>query len=383
MAKQRRSLIPSLLVLLIIGSGAYFLWLRSSNNSTQQNTGPDSSVTNTVSESSQDEPSNITTGTAEGIQVFFSNAYANNPSIGEIDPNNIQHQLARFIASAKTSVDCALFELESDLIAQALIETHQRGVTVRIVIETDYADNPEMQEVIDAGIPTVQDERSALMHNKFVIVDGQSLWTGSFNATDNGTFRNNNNAVLIQSADLARNYQTEFEEMFLRNEFGPRSESNTPHTLVKLSGAEIYNYFSPEDDPKSKILRFLKLAKKRIRFMAFSMTDDEIGDLLIKKYSEGVDVEGVLESRGSGLKYSELGRLRKAGVPVLTDGNKYILHHKVIVIDGTWTIMGSYNFSASAANSNDENILIIKSSRIAEEFEKEYERIKRMALEVL
>ena len=88
---------------------------------------------------------------------------------------------------------------------------------------------------------------------------------------------------------------------------------------------------------------------------------------------------GVLESRGSGTIYSELGRLTAAGIPVLTDGNKYVMHHKVMIIDGLWTITGSYNFSASAQTSNDENILIIKSAAVARMFEEEYERVRQMA----
>lgn len=311
--------------------------------------------------------------------MFFSNTYANTPSVGENDDQNIDRQLCRLIAAAESTVDCALFELESTRIADALIAAHKRGVRVRIAAETDYFDNEEMQQVLRAGIPVVQDERSGLMHNKFIVIDSSLVWTGSFNTTDNGAYRNNNNAVVIRSRALAENYQVEFEEMFVRHEFGPRSTSNTPHTLVKFPDADIYNYFAPEDDVQSKVIRYLNAAKSKIHFMAFSMTDDAIGDALIAREAAGVNVEGVLESRNSSSTYSELGRLVKAGVPVLTDGNSYVMHHKVIVIDGLWTITGSFNFSESAQKSNDENVIIIKSTAVAKMFEEEYARIKQMA----
>ncbi len=317
-----------------------------------------------------------------GIAIYFSNTYSNDPEIAKRDPNNIDRHLAEFIAAAHTSLDCAFYELESQRVADALIAAHLRGVKVRIVGDTDYRDNKEMQGVITAGIPVVFDERSALMHDKFVVRDAKAIWTGSYNATDNCSFRNNNNALIIPSSDLAANYTAEFTEMFERNEFGPKSTSNTPHSLVKLGEIDIYNYFAPEDDIPPKVIRFIKGAKRSIHFMAFSFSDDAIGDALIERKRNGVAVEGIVETRGSDGKGGEMPRLAAAGIPVLKDGNKYVMHHKVIIIDGLWTITGSYNFTASAADSNDENILIIKSTTVAQKFEQEYKRIKGMTTKV-
>lgn len=315
----------------------------------------------------------------KAIEVYFSNTYANDPELGKNDGLNIDRQLARFIGSARSTLDCAFFELESQRVADALIAAHLRGVKVRVVGDSDYEKNPEMKAVMSAGIPVVFDQRSALMHNKFLVADGVAVWTGSFNATDNCSFRNNNNAVMIRSSELARNYKTEFSEMFERGEFGPKSTSNTPYSLVKLGNVDIYNYFSPEDDIPPKIIRFLHAAKKSIRFMAFSFTDAGIADALIEREAAGVKVEGVVEKRGADGKGGVFPRLQKAGVPVLKDGNNYVMHHKVFIIDGLWTITGSYNFTGSGATSNDENLLVIKSEAVAKKFEAEYDRIKRMA----
>ena len=361
---RRRSVIPIFITLLLVLG--YILWER--YGTYQKNTQGEEVVT---------IPS--TTG-SNNIQVYFSNAYGNDSYAGEYDAENIDRKVVMLLGLAQTSIDCALYELESDRIADALIGAKDRGVTVRIVAESDYLNNPEIQRVIRSGIGVVGDNRSAFMHNKFIVADRQVVWTGSMNATNNGAWRNNNNGLLIRSTELAGNYTAEFNEMYEQRQFGPRSPSNTPHTLVKLPEADVYNYFSPEDDPHSKILRFVKLAKHRIRFLAYTMTDDALGSLLIEKHRKGVDVAGVLEKRQSSLPYSELQRLQQAGVNVLTDGNKYIMHHKVIVIDGMWTIVGSFNFSDNARRNNDENILIIKNHKVAEAFEEEYERIRRMGL---
>jgi len=313
------------------------------------------------------------------IQVYFSDTYTNDPSTPKRDAGNIDRRLASFIASAKKTLDCAFFELESKRIADALIAARKRGVKVRLVADSDYEENPEMRSVIAAGIPVVFDKRSALMHNKFLVADGAVVWTGSFNATDNCAFKNNNNGIIIPSRELAENYATEFAEMYERGQFGPTSTDNTPRPKVKMGDIEIYNYFAPEDDVPSKIIRSLRGARKSIHFMAFSFTDQSIGNTLIEMRGKGVQVEGVVERRGSDGKNGQLAPLENAGITVLKDGNNYVMHHKVIVIDSLWTITGSYNFTASGAKSNDENLLIIKSRWVAKKFEEEYGRVRKMA----
>jgi phosphatidylserine/phosphatidylglycerophosphate/cardiolipin synthase-like enzyme len=330
-----------------------------------------------------DEPGSVAgtvdTGDGEGIGVFFSHCYDNDPAAIEADTTNIDRSVASFIASARRTLDCAFYELESDRVADGLIAARARGVRVRMVGESDYRDNVQAQRVIAAGIPIVWDERSALMHNKFIVADDDAVWTGSYNVTDNCSFRNNNNAVSIRSTELAENYRTEFEEMFVSHRFGPRSPSNTPHTFVDVAGTGVSNYFAPEDDIPPKIVRYLRAAKKSIRVLAFSFTDTTIANALAARHRAGVDVHVVMEKRGSGGRGSVFEALRAAGIDVVTDGNRFVMHHKVIVIDGTWTITGSYNFTNAAATSNDENILIIKSPTVARRFEAEFDRVRSMA----
>ncbi|KXK51611.1 MAG: phospholipase [Chlorobi bacterium] len=311
------------------------------------------------------------------LAIFFSDTYANDPTVGQDDPNNIDRHLAALFGTARKTIDGAFFELESKRIADALIAAHRRGVKVRLVTDSDYENNEEMRAVVAAGIPVIFDGRSALMHNKFAVIDGATVWTGSYNITDNCAFRNNNNGLMIRSEELAENYATEFKEMFVANSFGARSPSETPHTQVKVGSATIYNYFSPEDDIPPKILRYLSIAKKSIHFMAFNFTDGTIAEAMIEKEKAGVQVEGVIERRGA--ERSVMEQLQDAGITVLKDGNKYVMHHKVIIIDGEWTITGSYNFTGSAATQNDENILIIRDPSVAKKFEEEYQRVKQMA----
>jgi cardiolipin hydrolase len=72
---------------------------------------------------------------------------------------------------------------------------------------------------------------------------------------------------------------------------------------------------------------------------------------------------------------SEYERLHHSAVEVRLDTNENNMHHKVIVIDGMIVITGSYNFSRSAQEYNDENVLVLHDADLAARFLLEFERI--------
>jgi phosphatidylserine/phosphatidylglycerophosphate/cardiolipin synthase-like enzyme len=291
----------------------------------------------------------------------------------------VDEKLVALINDAQSSIHVAAYELDLDNVAEALIEAHERGVPVRLVTDTDNVDERAVRSMRGAGIPIVEDGREAIMHNKFVIIDEEVLWTGSGNLTENDTHRNNNNAIVIRSPALAQNYRAEFEEMFEDGEFGPDSSPDMPYQQVFIDEAIIENYFAPENEVAAHIIGHLQAAEQSIYFMAFSFTDDRIGDVLRDKHRAGLEVKGVLEYRGSETEYSEYGAMKEAGIDVLQDGNPYIMHHKIFIIDGQRVILGSFNFSRSADESNDENILIITDPDITQAYLAEFQRIYAQA----
>ena len=100
---------------------------------------------------------------------------------------------------------------------------------------------------------------------------------------------------------------------------------------------------------------------------------------MIAKQKAGLAVGGVFETTGSNVPTSEYGKMKKDGLAVYTDGNPWVMHHKVIVIDDHITIFGSFNFSDNAAHSNDENLLIVDNAEIAKAFKAEYDRVLSLA----
>ena len=278
-------------------------------------------------------------------------------------------------------MDIAIYELNLDEIGEAILAARNRGVNVRLVTDTDELEELETLIWLEReGIPIVSDERSPIMHHKFMVVDGEAVWTGSWNFTTNGTFRNNNHAIYIQSPEIAQNYVTEFDEMFVQHAFGPTSPANTPYPQIQISDTLIETCFAPEDRCDEKLMGLINQAQQSIRFMIFSFTHDGIGQAIREKAKAGVEVQGVFETRGSETEYSEFGRMKSQGLDVIQDGNPYTLHHKVVIIDDRIVALGSFNFSANATESNDENLIIIHNPEITQQFLAEFNRIHQQAL---
>jgi phosphatidylserine/phosphatidylglycerophosphate/cardiolipin synthase-like enzyme len=205
------------------------------------------------------------------------------------------------------------------------------------------------------------------------------VWTGSTNITENGIFKQDNNAIVIQSPELAAIYEAEFQEMW-DGQFGPKSPSQIEQQTVVVNGSPIQVIFTSEDPAlEQSIIPVVNSATKSIRFLAFSFTDYPLADAMIKRAQNGVDVAGVFEKVGSDTDSAELKTLYCAKVPVRRDGNGSFMHNKVIVVDERYVITGSLNFSTNAETSNDENVLIIDNPDIAKLYMQDFERVWTLA----
>ncbi|WP_376789161.1 phospholipase D-like domain-containing protein [Thermoflexus sp.] len=311
-------------------------------------------------------------------EVFFTTPRF--PDAPEFHRGGVVDSLIAAIEGARQTLDVAVYDIDLMPVAEALLRARDRGVRVRVVTETDNAGTKAIARLRAGGIPVVTDERNGYMHNKFMVIDGERVWTGSMNFTDNDAYQNNNNAALLRSPELAHNYAVKFAAMFERRAFGPaRSSGNTVPRLT-IQGTPVENYFAPEDPTVEAIRAALRSARERIVFMAFSFTHPRIGDVLLERAQAGVEIHGVMERSGAEASVSQFNRLRRAGIDVLKDGNPYTMHHKVFVIDRRVVIFGSYNFSRNAAEDNDENFLIVTDPAMAARFEGEFARVYEQAL---
>ena len=126
-----------------------------------------------------------------------------------------------------------------------------------------------------------------------------------------------------------------------------------------------------------KLVSVVGSARTSIRFLAFTYTHQDLAEAMIARHSAGVDVAGIFENRAS--TQGAMVPLYCAGVPVKVDGNRYTMHHKVIIIDERIVITGSFNFTVSADDSNDDNLLVISSPALAQLYLQEYQRLDSIA----
>lgn len=311
--------------------------------------------------------------------VYFTDPLTiNNP----ISPaNSVEEKLLQFINEAQASIHIAGFEFSLTRVADALIAAKNRGVDVKWMADdkngTQYDNQPgrgQFSMLSGAGIDVKDDARSALMHNKFWIFDSQIVWTGSTNATVNGVYKQNNNVLVIRSADVAYMFEREFQEMW-NGQFGPRAPSTVGSQWVILDGTPIQVLFSPEDKAMASLIALVRDAQTSIRFLAFSFTDSPLAQMMVARANAGVDVRGVFETFGSSGVSSQLRTLWCAGLSVRQDGNASFLHHKVIIIDNSIVVTGSLNFSANADGANEENVVILDNAEIADLYLQEFERL--------
>jgi len=319
-----------------------------------------------------------TGGDGDWWQVYFTNPQERE-SYDDLRGTPAEKLIAQ-INQAQSSIHIASFEFNLPQVAEALIAAQKRGVTVLWVtddehgIEADEDDGLELfAKMEEAGVGVRDDERSALMHNKFWIFDRQRVWTGSTNITVNGMFRNNNNVILLESPRVAAIYEREFEEMW-GGEFGPTSPSTVDSQQTTVNGVPVQVLFAAEDEVATQLLPLIQNAKRQVRFMAFSFTHDALGQAVLDRANAGVDVRGIFEKRGSETEYSELPALFCAGMAMRQDGNPRTFHHKVFIIDEQTVATGSFNFSDNADESNDENVIIITDPALAAQYLQEFER---------
>ncbi len=277
----------------------------------------------------------------------------------------------------------------------------------------------------EASIPWIDDTEdgskgSGLMHHKFVVIDSQRVITGSANFTNSGmhgdaratrTRGNVNHLLSIKSPTLAAVFKDEFAQMWgdgpggsNDSRFGRDKDSQTLKT-VKVGSAKIEVLFPPHSKTiqghgLDVIQDQLGSAQKTIDLALFVFSAQQLTAKLAERMSAGVKIRLLADPGFASRSFSEvldllgvalpdrfckfeagnqplITPLKGVGTPRLARGDK--LHHKFAVIDNKTVITGSFNWSPSAAHTNDETLIVIHSARLAKHFTHEIDRLWRGA----
>ena len=304
-------------------------------------------------------------------------------------PLEIAQQVAEFVAGARTSLDFAHYDFHlgaetASVVGGAIEEAAARGVAVRFLYNLDHRNpipvppppEPDGTLIRSLGVPVraiagVPD----LMHHKFVVRDGTTVWSGSTNWTDESWSRQENVISIAESAPLAERFTKNFDELW---ETGAVDRSGfVDSSPVPVGNLEVRPWFTPGhgEDLSIRIGKAIARARRRIRIASPVITAAPVLATLAETISEGrVDVAGCVDQpqvRGVIYQWRENGniswklplleRVMKApfsgkrstpwGIGTVHD----FMHAKVTVADDT-VFAGSYNLSRSG-ELNAENVL--------------------------
>ncbi|MFF4534426.1 phospholipase D-like domain-containing protein [Streptomyces sp. NPDC001407] len=244
-----------------------------------------------------------TTYTRDGLSVFFESKRC------ELNADLGKH-LADFIAGTQHTLDVAIYDLREPVVLGALKSVADRGISLRLLYDAGPAQHggpiadPKPGTTGDAisqaglaGYATPYPEHAGkLLHNKFLIRDNATVWTGSANFTTGGLTLQDNNCLTVSSSDLAAVYSTEFAALLAA---APDALTATPATSISVDGVQIETQFEPQagEGIEDRVIAAMTGAS-RLRTAAFLISDPGILQALADLNKAGADLAGVYDPGG-------------------------------------------------------------------------------------
>ena len=308
------------------------------------------------------------TALAPDPATFFTDNVT--PMVTGVTP--LEQALLGRLNGATASIDAAIYDFDRVSLRDALLAAKGRGVAVRVVTDDEARANPSYQPFYNAltaaGIAVVDDaDDGRIMHNKYVIVDGVTVWTGSTNFSDSDITRNHNNAIVFAGRPVADLFQNDFDQM-AAGRFGSAKSASLTTTLT-YNGRPLEVYFSPQDNAMAQVIAEVEAAATSIDFAIFFFTEDALRDALIAAKNRGVAIRGLWDVLGAGNGSSDDEALCAAGVAIKIEDTTGKMHHKMMVIDAAGAaprvVTGSLNWTDAADNRNSENTVIVHDAAAA------------------
>jgi phosphatidylserine/phosphatidylglycerophosphate/cardiolipin synthase-like enzyme len=315
-------------------------------------------------------------------------------SDGGQQPAEIAEAVAAFLDGAKSSLDAAQYDFNLGettrlIVGDAFRRAAARGVHTRFAFNVDHANPipvpppPEPDTVLIETLP-IEGKPIAgvpdLMHHKYVIRDGESVWTGSLNWTDDSWSRQENVVAIVHSAAIAKAFRIDFDQLWTTGDVAqsgfvdPRWDDGLRAWMTPGHG----------EDLSIRIAKLIRRARRRVRICSPVITTGPVlGTLAQVIADKSVDLAGCVDAtqirevvqqwRANENVSWKLPLLQQVMAGPFTgkestpygDGTVHdFMHAKVTVCDDT-VFVGSFNLSRSGER-NAENVLEIEDAAIAD-----------------
>jgi phosphatidylserine/phosphatidylglycerophosphate/cardiolipin synthase-like enzyme len=320
--------------------------------------------------------------------------------------SDLTGRLVEFITETQRSLDCAIYDLRHPRVIEALQAVARSGKQLRIAYDASkertggLSGDPKpsgAEEALSAAglLPyaTPVHNHGHLMHDKFLIRDGVTLWTGSANFTVGGLEKQDNNCLTIREQGIIAQYGAIFTDLLggEHDHSRRRSSLEAAHLRATLASARpsvVSAFFSPSEGEQIEQTISQALASaRRVRVMAFLISDPGILSALARFSDPSADIQGVIDPHGM----QDVLRYRDVNAPeywfmrdrrfVAAPSHAFnphaeqdFMHNKVMILDDHLVITGSFNFSENA-ELNDENLLILNSAQVAAAYTSYFDRL--------
>ncbi len=134
-------------------------------------------------------------------------------------------------------------------------------------------------------------------------------------------------------------------------------------------------WFTPGTDAPSRIVSTIRSTRRTLDVCVFTITDDRLTRALLEAKGRGVALRVITDDDKSFDRGSDIKRLENAGVPVRMDRSASHMHHKFALFDGSKLLTGSYNWTRSAADNNQENFVVVDDPRLISAYSRTFESL--------
>lgn len=134
-------------------------------------------------------------------------------------------------------------------------------------------------------------------------------------------------------------------------------------------------YFSPGDDCRERLIKLCRRANQSLDICVFTISDDHLTREIIRAYDRGVNVRIITDDAKSEDKGSDIYDMMGVGIQVRCDHDSAHMHHKFVIRDNELLVTGSFNWTRSATEKNQENLIVTNESKLVQQFSKRFDQL--------
>ncbi len=286
--------------------------------------------------------------------------------------DGLEDQVLDQLLAAQTSIRLAFFNIRLPAVKTLLDQKVTAGLDVHVVLDQKQqalSYNTMADELTQLGVPVTLIENTlavdATMHDKFAIIDGHRVLSGSANYSYTALNVSDEDLITFDDPALAARYQVEFDELIAAG-----TAQSTPYT----GNPPLQVWMGPEDGLYNHVVNALDGAQSSALVAMFQLNATSVIDALIAAKGRGVTVVVVLdEVQATDPQAQADEALVAASIPVIlahaTGGNYAEMHSKFLVVDHQLVLMGSTNWTNLGFYYNDENMVVIDDDHLADRLE--------------